>query len=294
MKTLAYCIALALPGTVIAAETVDQLKDTSASPTVYIENNHGEITIEGWAKNSIQVQGTLDENSEGFIFEVNGDQVKIIVDTPKGWGDRQGNWSHSRGSQLTIKMPTASALNTDAYATDIVVTGITGEMDIESVSGDFRSTGNTSRMDVESVSGDIIIEDHAGIIFASSVSGDIDYSGLATRIEIESVQGDIDVNNQGRLAEWEFNSVSGDIDTRTNTAKTNIEYNAVSGDVDIAFIDNINAVIEVETMSGDIANYITDDRPNEKRWVGNSLSFTVGDGNGDIRISTVSGNVRIK
>ncbi|WP_317933464.1 DUF4097 family beta strand repeat-containing protein [Halioxenophilus sp. WMMB6] len=301
MNKLAYLIALAIPAMVYAANDtlpnldVDEVKETSSSPTVHIDNVRGSITIKSWDKNQVGVQGRLDDQTEKFVFEVKGNSVKIVVDSPSHPAEWDDRWGRSRGSNLTIYMPIKANIDAEGFSTDFKISAVTGEIEIETVSGDIEITGNRSRLDLETVNGDVVIEDHEGIVFAESVSGDIDYNGFATRIELESVQGDIQVNNMGELAEGEFNSVSGDIDTKTHTDKRpHLKYNAVSGDIDVSFLSVLSAKIEIETMSGDITNDLTEDKPDRQRWMGNSLEFSVGDADGDISISTVSGNVNIK
>lgn len=294
MNNIILTLAFAIPSLAMAAgESINQVKPTGHSPRVSLENVRGKITVKGWSKKEVSVVGTLDENADRFDFDSSDSNVKIVVDSPMG--GRGFDNSQSQGSHLTIHLPVDASIEAEGFATDFTISGILGEVDLETVSGELRVTGNRSRVDLETVSGDVVISDHEGIVFAESVSGDIDFSGLATRLELESVQGDINVNNQGKLDEGEFNSVSGDIETKTHTGKKpHLEYNAVNGDIDISFLNALNAEIDIDTMSGDIHNNLTEDIANKQRWAGSSLVYTVGDGDGDIRISTVSGNITIE
>jgi len=296
MTKFVFMIALAIPMfTMAAGKEINQEKATGAAPRVSLENVRGKIIVKGWDKKSVSISGTLDEQMDRFVFDSSEEQVKIVIDSdsnPRRWGGSEGI---EHGSRLTIHIPAGATFDAEGFATDFTVEDVTGEIKLETVSGELRVSGNRSQINLETVSGDVVINDHEGIVFAESVSGDIDFSGLATRLELESVQGDINVNNQGQLDEGEFNSVSGDIDTKTHTGRrSNLEYNAVNGDIDISFLNAINAKIKIDTMSGDIRNGLTEDTANKQRWAGSSLVYTVGDGDGDIRISTVSGNVTIE
>ncbi|GAA6167248.1 DUF4097 family beta strand repeat-containing protein [Sessilibacter corallicola] len=297
MKIIMSCLALTMPCIAIAAgQSIDEIKDTGSNPKIQIENVRGNVSIQAWDKNQVSISGTLDENTEKFIFDASESRVNIVIesDQPRsGWGHNAGNLN---GSALVIKVPSNSKIDAEGFSTDFVLENILNDVQIESVSGDVDIYGNRARLNIDTVSGDINIEDHEGLVFVESVSGDIDYEGLATRIEAESVQGDIDINNKGELREGEFSSVSGDIDTKTNTDsdQLSLEWNAVSGDIQVFFLNPVSATFQVETMSGDIRNLLTEAKPDKNRWVGSSLTFNSGNGDGDVSISTVSGNVRIK
>lgn len=294
MNISIFTLALVVPSLALAAgEKIDQTVPTGSTPKVVIENMRGKVTVKGWQRNEVRVTGHLDKQTDQFVFDHDDSNIKIVVDAQP----TSGNWNNGsgEGSDLIIHLPVGASLEAEGFATDFSIDGIIGEIDLDTVSGELRVTGNRSRIDLETVSGDLRISDQEGVVFAESVSGDIDFTGIATRLELDSVQGDINVNNQGNLDEGEFNSVSGDIETKTHTAdKTHLEYNAVNGDVDISFLNNINAKIEIDTMNGDIHNHLTDDAAHKQRWAGSSLVYTVGDGSGDIRISTVSGNITIE
>lgn len=297
MKHIISCLALTMPCIVFAAgQAVNETKATGSSPKVQIENVRGNISIQAWDKNEVSVTGTLDENTEEFIFKATESRVHIVVDSDhqrNSWGHNQSN---NKGSSLVIKVPSNSQINAEGFSTDFTLENVLNDINLESVSGDIDVYGNRARIEAESVSGDINIEDHEGLVFVESVSGDIDYEGTATRIEAESVQGDIDINNLGELREGEFSSVSGDIDTKTHTDndKFSLEWNAVSGDIQVFFLNPVSSNFEIETMSGDIRNLLTEAKPDKNRWVGSSLTFNTGNGDGDVSISTVSGDVRIK
>ncbi|BFM08049.1 DUF4097 family beta strand repeat-containing protein [Halioxenophilus aromaticivorans] len=294
MNNIVLSVALAIPSLALAAgESINQIKPTGEAPKVLLENVRGKITVKGWNKQEVSVVGNLDEQTDRFEFTSSDSDVKIVIDSQPN--ARSWNTGNNQGSHLTIHLPLGASLEAEGFATDFNISGILGDIDLETVSGELRVSGNRSRVDLETVSGDVVINDHEGMVFAESVSGDIDFAGIATRLELESVQGDINVNNQGKLDEGEFNSVSGDIETKTHTGnKPHLEYNAVNGDIDISFLNSINAKVEIDTMNGDIQNNLTDDLASKQRWAGSSLVYTVGDGDGDIRISTVSGNITIE
>ncbi|GAB2196242.1 DUF4097 family beta strand repeat-containing protein [Sessilibacter sp. MAH4] len=277
------CLALA------AGQSIEEKKSTGTSPRVEIQNAKGKINIESWDRPEVKVSGVLDEHAKEFIFEASENNVRILVESQQHSG-------RSSGSILTVFLPEQAQISAEGTATDFIINKIQGDIKLETVSGDVRISGNRARLDIDTVSGDIGVMDHEGLVFIESVSGDISYDGLATRMEIESIQGDIDVNNQGKLSEAEFSSVSGDIETKTYTGndRLSLEWSAVSGDIDVSFLDSVNASFEIETMNGNIKNFFTEDKADQKRWLGSSLTFNSGSPTGEISISTVSGNISIK
>jgi hypothetical protein len=91
-------------------------------------------------------------------------------------------------------------------------------------------------------------------------------------------------------------SESGDITVITRLLdEGSIEFANVSGSIALQLEGDINARFDLETGSGSISNKLSKDQPLISRYMGDeSLQFTVGDGEGQVMLSTRSGDLLVK
>ena len=80
-------------------QRVDETRDAKADGFVKITVVRGDIRIEGWDRDAIQVRGELDEQMEEFIFEVKGDDAFIEVKLPRSIH----SWCCENGSKLDTR-----------------------------------------------------------------------------------------------------------------------------------------------------------------------------------------------
>jgi DUF4097 and DUF4098 domain-containing protein YvlB len=289
-------------------EYIDQSKDATADGLVNINVARGEVEIRGWNKTEVQVKGTLDEKTEAFIFTTTSDVTEIKVKVK----DRNSSWYSEYGSDLTIYVPEASSIEFNGVSTDVDARGLVGSVDLQVVSGDLYLNGGTSRITAQTVSGDVELHDSTGRVRVGTVSGEVEtynttgdarYSTVSgdiivedggTDLELESVSGDIEVKNRA-MREVGGHSVSGDIDISGEPVnRSAIEFDSVSGSIRVRLAGDVNARFDVETGSGSIRNRISDDKPRVSRFTQEeTLKFTLGDGEGQVILTTRSGDISI-
>ena len=95
----------------LRADDIDQQIEAKANGEVVIVNHRGKVDLIGWDRHEVSVVGELDDLTENFIFERDGDRVRILVKMKRlqPWGD---------GSDLTIHVPAASQLRFRGVSTD--------------------------------------------------------------------------------------------------------------------------------------------------------------------------------
>ncbi|MBE8167369.1 MAG: DUF4097 domain-containing protein [Shewanella sp.] len=305
---LAVLSLLIVPLLGYSAEKVDKTLDVLATPNVNIDIKRGNVQIQSWAENKIQVVGTLDELSEGLIFKREGDTIFIEDELPHVFHS-----NNDKGSQLTIKVPGELRIDVDGISSDFKVSKLEGEITIESVSGNIEASQLFNQPELHSVSGNIVAKDLSGNVRLSSVSGDIkddksrgnihyklvsgklNASSNAKDIEIEQVSGEIEVNFP-QVKQLQIKSVSGDLDADINGDIRRLRVESVSGDIALNFDKNTSLTFEADGgPSGEIQNDLTNDNPKKARYTGSeSIYFTTGSANGSARINTVSGSVTFK
>ncbi len=271
------------------AKEVNRVLDVSAEAEVMVINIAGDVKIEAWSRNQVEIDADLGSGVEELIFEVNGDEVAIEVRVPQHHG-------RNISADLRIKVPEKSSLEVSTVSADISVEDVKGRQRIETVSGDIDTEAYGADLDVESVSGDIDVEGDGGKIRtrANSVSGDIEVEQLDGEIEVSTVTGDIVLYNSS-FESVETQTVNGDIIFHSRLyGDGRMDVETVNGDVDIKFSGEVSARFDIETFNGRIRNCFGPESVRTSEYApGRELTFTEGGGEGRVVIRTLNGGVRL-
>jgi len=286
MTLCVFCFSL----NVMAGEKVDKSIKAQAKGFVEIHNVRGEIDIVGWAKSEIKVTGTLDDMTEKFIFTSSDGHTSIKVKLPRN--------SHNRsrgGSDLKIMVPEGSKVNFSGVATDLSAKNIVGGIDVNSVSGDIDVSNSAGRTYINSVSGELKLEALQGTLEVSTVSGDLDAQVDCKTLSVSAVSAEVRLNLK-QIKSARLSTVSGDINIAGELINDGeLKMSSVSGDAFFHVRGELNAQISMETApGGNITNQYSDDKAKSSFINSHNLRFTAGNGDGVIRMSTVSGNIGLK
>jgi len=289
-----------------AGERVDKSIDVDGASQVYIENQRGRVSIEGYSGSTLELTGTLDDKAEELIFKKQGNRVRVVVAVP-----RQNGYNNNRnGSNLVLKVPRQLGINFEGVSSDVAISNIDSDVyiktisgdisaqkllshaDMNSVSGNIDASGLQGKINLHSVSGNITDKQSSGKLSITVVSGDIETQSSAQDIRLEAISGNIEAKLTS-VSDLEMKTISGDADVilaleKQGTAKMS----SVSGDYTLEFEGDIDADFRLKTNAGgNIKNRLTSDKATKGKYVPSSkLSFTVGDGSGSVRGSTVSGS----
>lgn len=290
MKKLISLFIVSFSLNILAGDKVDQSLDVKSDGFVEIHNVRGEIDIVGWSNSQVKVTGTLDDITEKFIFSTDDGHTIIKIKLPRN--------SHNKsrgGSNLKIMVPVASRVSFSGVATDLDVEYIDGGIDINSVSGDINVNGVKKRTYINSVSGEIELKSLEGSLEVSTVSGDLKAFADCKRVSVSGVSADINLSLR-KIESAHLSTVSGDtkiIGLLVDDGE--LKLSTVSGDAFYHVNGELNARIAMETApGGDITNNYSEDKPKSSFINSHSLRFTSGNGDGTIRMSTVSGNIGLK
>jgi len=248
MKQKMVWLALALCAPVMA-DDVHKTLDADAGSEVRIINTSGDIVVDGWSKNEVDLRADLDDGVKELVFERHGKEIVIEVKL-----DQSRRRSH--GSDLVVKIPQGSSLSVESVSADITVRDVRGRLDLNTVSGDIDSTVFESNVQTESVSGDVGIRGNGSNmrLQATTVSGDIDLDKVAGEIGAEVVSGDITiVHSKGK--EIKLQTVNGAINFQSELVEGGrMDVETVNGEVDIHFDGKISGRFDIETFNGEIDN----------------------------------------
>jgi len=275
----------------IAGEKIDKQLDVSATGEVEIHNTRGKIEVQGWEKNVVSVKGELDNMTEKFVFSHKDGKTLIKVVLPKSYSTSK----RSKGSKLKIFVPLRVAVNLNGVSTDLEIVNVQGGVEINTVSGNAELKNIAKRTYINSVSGDIDLKNIKGRIEISTVSGNVKASVSATKIAVAGVSSDITVKATS-FDSVKIVTVSGDAHLHGSLlADGDVKMNNVSGDSFFYVAGELDARITLETgPGGDIVNKYSSDKPTSSFIGSETLKFTVGEGNGTVRMHTVSGTIGLR
>ena len=292
MKKLVLVSVGLLMAAPASAEEINQTLDAAADGTVEIYNTSGSVTVEGWSRDAVEVTGKLGEEVDEFIFERKGDTVVVKVKPIRG--KRSGGRATS--SYITVRAPQKSSIEVSSISAEIDVEGIEGEQELQAVSGSIVTKAFAADIEAETVSGSIEVSgsNQDADTELSTVSGGISARDMAGAIDVQSVNGRLNVPG-GSFSDVSMETVNGRIDFKSNLRDGgDLDIETVNGKVVVEFIGSLSAEIDVNTFTGGINNCFGPKPQRTSQYApGWELSFTEGDGDGSVNISTLNGGVRL-
>lgn len=297
-KTTMLCLALALAAPALAGTPVDQTLEADRHGKVSIEMGAGQLTIRGWDRGEVRIQGVVPDGEGMFEATRSGDTISIEVALPEmdcedDDCDESMSWNvdigskdarHAEGDDVVkhkqihkIKTKGKVRMNQEDTALEIDLP-FGSSLDIEALS---------SRIEITDVKGEIGIE---------SISGDVDIDGDFREISLEVVSGQVKVNNRGRIKEADIQAVSGSVELHTALADgADVSVETVNGGIEIWLPAGASCDITAETFSGDIDNDFGQKAARDSSMLpSKSLEFTLGDGDGEVSLQTFNGIIRIR
>jgi len=153
-------------------------------------------------------------------------------------------------------------------------------------------TGLSSRISVNSVSGDATLEGVSGVVDANTVSGTVQAQGLDGSIRFNTVSGDLDLAG-GALDSLTANTVSGKVTADIALSDAGkVKVSTLTGAVTLRLPDSISAQVALTSAVGRIDTGFTE-LSRAERYTSKSVTGTLGDGKSLLNVSTVSGTIAL-
>ncbi|WP_291055467.1 DUF4097 family beta strand repeat-containing protein [Herbiconiux sp.] len=175
------------------------------------------------------------------VHSVTGKDLKISID-----GDRLEidhpqlrwdnfievfkSWRGNAKADISILVPRDAALKFGVITASALISGLTTDARLSTVSGAVVVDAVTGDLEVNTVNGEVSIRDHTGLVNAKTVSGDITASGAIRKFSADGVSGEVFVDTTGTPDEIQNNTVSGDLTVRfDDDVSARYSVNSVSG-----------------------------------------------------------------
>ena len=281
------CAALLLlPSLALADTRVDERHTLASGGRIELSNVAGKVTVRGWDRNEVQLTGSLGDGLQ-LRQEKSANRVRWEVEYPR---------RHTNGTAtLVLNVPRASELLLSTVSADQDISGIdVRRLQADTVSGDLNAAGRSGDSKLNTVSGNVIAKLQTPRLDVNTVSGRIEAGGgVSGDIGAQTVSGRVGVD-AGRIQRLAVETVSGGIDLSASGlapgGRINVE--SVSASVNLRLPVKVSAQLSVNSFAGSInSDAGTVERP--RYGPGSSLDTKLCGGDGDIRIQSHSGSVRV-
>jgi hypothetical protein len=283
---------LAIPGTrAVAQQKIDVHRAVTSDVSVRISGALGTINIIGWNRDSVAITGTV---SKGSRFEggFGGDGTRPAQGL-KFFIEGMEN-APATGNVLELRVPARARVWAKSGTGRIVVTGVTGGLDLNIVGGSVEVQGTPRELTIESMDGSITIDGSPEWMRAKTATGDITVRGGSRDASVSTVSGTIRVND-GAFERARFEAVTGNIVFAADAAPAGaLGFDTHSGAIEIRLGPKPNVDIDALSITGTIENALTG-RPavTSRDGRGQEIGLQVGMGAARLTIRTFKGNIRL-
>ncbi len=267
-----------------------------------------------------------------YKAEVTGDRLTVTVDLPR-YTERKGvikrllsgDWDEETTAYLRIKIPDGKNIEVKSSSADIEVSELTANLDVWASSTDVRMKNTDGDVSFDLSSGDVDIIHHKGNVNLKGNSSDLDFEAIEGDLDIRTSSGDGNLDNvKGSISvyassgDYKLYDIDGRLDIRTSSGDIyatgvsgSIRAESSSGDIRLKELTAKEGDFDIESSSGDVTLEVTDDFEGSISLKSNSGSInsrlsgdidslsdsklrgSIGNGNGRLRVSTISGDIRI-
>lgn len=286
MRALPFLAALlALPGVVAAQQGVSRRMAVDADVSIRIVNLTGRTVVRGWDADSVAVTGTLAPGGATFYMGGGRRGVKVGVETaPEATG--------TGGSSLEVRVPRRARVWVKSATADISVDGVSGEVDVASVSGAVTVAGAPALLTAESMDGDVDVTARARVTRVRTAGGDVTLRGAAGDVSVTSVSGGIRLLDSD-LAVGRVESVSGAVVFRGAIARGGtLDLQTHDAAIEVSLAQGQGAIVDVSAFGGTISNAIPGVVAQASK--GKPTRYEVGNGDARVSVRSLKGGVRLR
>jgi DUF4097 and DUF4098 domain-containing protein YvlB len=223
----------------------------SATGSVQISNLAGSVTVNGWDKPEVDVQGELGRVVDRVDVTHTADRIVIRVILLQNLRPVS---DHSAEATLQVHVPVNSTVEVSTVSAPIAVDGILGSSRLHSVSGDVHAGLSGADVEAASVSGDVHVSGNPtlAILRTSTVSGTVFLTHGVGNISARTVNGRLDLAVDGANS-VDVGSVSGEVVFRGHLMPdAHMKATAVDGKLSLQVTADSGYRYDIATFGGSI------------------------------------------
>lgn len=281
--------ALIMLGSIIGAaalgaqQRIERRLAIDSNAAIRVFNLTGATRVTGWDRDSIAVSGQLPKGAGRFFIGGSGAGAKL------------GIWSDSLdGAPVTleIRVPHGANLWIKSASAAVSVTGVDGEVDVSSVTGDIVVDGAPRRLTAEAMDGDIDLTTRAAYTRVKTAGGSITLRGGGGDILASSVSGAIRYLAAHKVLIGRLESVTGSVSFGGTVMRGGtLSVETHDGAVSLAVPVDQLADFSLTTFGGTVTNGIRQAGPETPK--GKPVRFSTGAGGAEIIVRTFKGDVTL-
>jgi DUF4097 and DUF4098 domain-containing protein YvlB len=238
---------------VCAADGRAYSEHLSASPSgsVQIDNVAGSVTVNGWDKPEVDIQGQLGAMVERVDVSHTADHIVIKVILPQILNHMSGGGADAT---LQVHIPMNSTLEVSTVSAPISIDGLDKASRLHSVSGDIRAGLAGADEEVNSVSGNVYVSGNPTLstLRTSTVSGTVFLTHGVGDISAHTVNGKLDLAVDGAKG-VDVGSVSGAVAFRGHLLPdAHLKATAVDGKLSVQVSADAGFTYDIATFGGSI------------------------------------------
>ena len=288
-RAMRYALTLALvfgASTAQAQAKFERRLPLAMDGAFRVHNMVGSVTVRGWARDTVLVRAKL---AEGERVHMGGGYkgAKMFVESDD---DR-----HPQPTHLEVWVPSRSKLWVKTATANITVTGVAGGLDLYVVSGNIQVDGSPAELNAEAIDGDVRVTGSPKWLRAKSATGSVSLRGGSTDAALSTVSGPIRIEG-GSFERTRAETVSGNITFSGQLDRSGVfDFDSHSGAVDIGIPVKSSASVAIISISGTIANKLTNRSPTAGKFGrGSELNMEVNAGGARLTVRTFKGPVTLR
>jgi DUF4097 and DUF4098 domain-containing protein YvlB len=267
----------------LLAQQADTVVAVRPGTRLDVDVMRGNVQVRTWDRNEVRVVSHPQPAGRLEVRLSNGTlQVRSAPE--------RGGMSHT-DVQLTV--PRAMNVGIQGTFLSADVSGVRGEVAIETTHGNIQLVGGRGYVRAQSVQGTVTCRDADGRIELGSTNGHVEVSGVSGTLSVESVNGGIELRDV-RSGSVDASTVNGGISYGGTLERSGrYQLNTHNGDVAVEIPAGTNATIAASTFGGAFES----DFPvvlKEAGGGGRQITITLGDGGARLDLSSFNGSIRLR
>jgi hypothetical protein len=293
MKWLCSLLLLIAPLTSLSAQQINIGRRTTPDIALRLVGPFQSVRVTGWKSDSVSLSGYV--GAEYRLDNVfSGDPgapsagAKLYIEGP--------TVGTTKSALLELRVPVGARVWIKGGTGSVVVTGVTGEVDVNMIGGSVTVSGNPRTLNVEAMDADVTVDGQPEWVRLKTAAGDISMRGGSADAAMTTISGVMRVGD-GVYERARFESVSGNLYFDGDLVRgASVTFDSHGGIIDLQLGAKTSPgfTVDAATLAGRIENLLSKDTPKSGRdGRGQELNFEVGIGSGRIVVRTYKGDIRL-